>query len=193
MSEENTTETTATVGTETGQQGTGTQPTVEELIAERDKWKTLSRTNEDRWKEASQERDQLKQSGMTDQEKALEAARAEGRTSAYSEVGSRLVESELKAAAATNGVQLPDLKFVNTSQFVDANGLPVSDQINAFVTSLPKPATGSEFAQDLGLGRQGGAIGPDQLSHADLSNMTPTEINKARVDGRLDALMRGDL
>jgi hypothetical protein len=188
--------TTPPAGTDNSQQqNQGTppaQPTIEELIADRDKWKAMSRTNEDRWKEASKERDDLKQASMTDSEKALEQAKQEARNSALAEVGTRLVESELRTAAVTAGVQLPSFEFLNTSQFVDSNGLPDADRIKAFVESLPKPATGPEYSQDLGLGRQGSALA-GQLSRADLANMTPQEIAKARSEGRLDALMRGEI
>lgn len=183
-------------GTATTQQQSQTtppaQPTYEELIAERDKWKNLSRTNEDRWKEASKERDDLKQASMTDAEKAVEQAKQEARNSALAEVGTRLVESELRTAAVTAGVQLPSFEFLNTSQFVGTDGLPNTEQIKRFVESLPKPAAGPEFSQDLGLGRQGSPVA-GQLSRADLANMTPSEIAKARKDGRLDALMRGEI
>lgn len=177
------------------QQNQGTppaQPSLEELIAERDKWKSLSRQNEDRWKEASKERDDLKAASMTDAEKALEQAKQEARNSAIAEVGTRLVESELRTAAVTAGVQLPSFEFLNTAQFVGDDGLPNADRIKTFVESLPKPATGPEYSQDLGLGRQGSAVA-GQLSRADLANMTPAEIVKARSEGRLDALMRGEI
>lgn len=172
-----------------GQEPVQTPPTVEELQAEVSKWKALSRQNETRWNEASKERDDLKAAQMTEAEKAIETAKNEGRTSAYSEVGSRLVEAELKAAAATAGATLPNMQFLNTSQFVGADGLPVADQINAFVSSLPKA---NPYSQDLGLGRQGSPVA-GQLTQADLSNMTPAEINKARSEGKLDALLRGDI
>src|SRR5690349_21563830 len=96
-------------GNEPGQQETlpAQTPSLEDLQAEVDKWKALSRTNEQRWKDASAERDQFKQASMTDAEKALEAARAEGQNSALSEVGTRLAEAELRALAASAGVDLP--------------------------------------------------------------------------------------
>lgn len=166
--------------------------TVEEALAEVEKWKNLSRTNEQRWKDASKERDDLKAATMTDAEKAIEAAKQEARNSAYAEVGSRLVESELRAAAVTAGVQLPSFEFLNTTQFVGTDGLPNADRIKTFVESLPKAATGPEYSQDLGLGRQGSSVA-GQLSRADLANMTPAEIQKARSEGRLDALMRGEI
>ncbi|MER6382086.1 hypothetical protein ACWDBD_38920 [Streptomyces sp. NPDC001118] len=182
-------------GNETGQQSNDAPqdqaPTVESLTAEVDKWKTLSRTNEQRWKDASAERDQLKQAGMTDAEKAIEAARTEGRNAALSEVGTRLAEAELRALAASAGVDLPPADFLNMSRFVK-DGQVNADALSEFVSSLPKRDAPPAFRQDIGLGRQG-SPGANQLTRADLSNMTPAEINAARKDGRLDALLRGDI
>ncbi|WP_435270921.1 hypothetical protein [Streptomyces sp. 1222.5] len=183
-------------GNEPGQQSTDAPPqdqtpTVESLQAEVDKWKALSRTNEQRWKDASAERDQFKQASMTDAEKALEAARAEGRNAALSEVGTRLAEAELRALAASAGVDLPPADFLNMSRFVN-DGQVNADALSEFVSSLPKRDAPPAFRQDIGLGRQG-SPGANQLTRADLSNMTPAEINKARQDGRLDALLRGEI
>jgi hypothetical protein len=174
--------------TETPQDQT---PTLETLQAEIDKWKSLSRTNEQRWKDASAERDQFKQASMSDAEKALEAARAEGRTAALSEVGTRLAEAELRALAASAGVDLPPADFLRMDRFV-SDGQVNADALSEFVSSLPKRESSPAFRQDIGLGRQG-SPGANQLSRADLSNMTPAEINKARQDGRLDALLRGEV
>ncbi|MFI0553416.1 hypothetical protein [Streptomyces scabiei] len=182
-------------GNEPGQQSTETPPaptpTVESLQAEIDKWKALSRTNEQRWKDASAERDQFKQASMTDAEKALEAARAEGRTAALSEVGTRLAEAELRALAASAGVDLPPAEFLNMSRFVN-DGQVNADALSEFVSSLPKRDAPPAFRQDIGLGRQG-SPGANQLTRADLANMTPAEINKARQEGRLDSLLRGEI
>jgi hypothetical protein len=181
-------------GTEAGQSNDTSQqqtPTLDSLQAEVDKWKSLSRTNEQRWKDASAERDTFKQQTMTDTEKALEAARAEGRNSALSEVGTRLAEAELRALAANSGVDLPPADYLNMSRFV-SDGQVNADALSEFVSSLPKRESSPAFRQDIGLGRQG-SPGANQLTRADLSNMTPAEINKARLDGRLDALLRGEI
>ncbi|MFF1450162.1 hypothetical protein ACFVYF_18785 [Streptomyces sp. NPDC058274] len=183
-------------GNEPGQQSTDASqdqtPTIESLTAEVDKWKALSRTNEQRWKDASSERDALKQAGMSDAEKAIEAAKAEARNAALSEVGTRLAEAELRALAASAGVDLPPADFLNMSRFVGNDGQVNADALSQFVSSLPKRDAPPAFRQDIGLGRQG-SPGANQLTRADLSNMTPAEINKARQEGRLDALLRGEI
>jgi hypothetical protein len=183
-------------GAESGQQSADVSqeqaPTLESLQAEVDKWKSLSRKNETRFKETSTELDQLRQSQMTDSEKAIEEARAAGRNAALSEVGTRLAEAELRALAASSGVDLPSADFLNMSRFVSSDGQVNADALSEFVSSLPKRDAPPAFRQDIGLGRQG-SPGANQLTRADLSNMTPAEINKARQDGRLDALLRGEI
>lgn len=159
-------------------------PTVESLRAEVDKWKSL-------WKDASAERDQLKNTGMSDADKAIEAARAEARNAVLSEYGTRLADAELRAQAAKAGVGLPSAEFLNMAAFVGDDGSVNSDVIGSFISSLPKPDTGPEFDQGLGLGRQGGS-GVQQLTRDGLARMTIKEINTARKAGQLDALMLGE-
>ncbi|MDX3206059.1 hypothetical protein [Streptomyces scabiei] len=184
--------TTSTEGAPTGEAGTPQTPTLEALQAEVDKWKSLSRTNEKRWQDASAERDALKQSGMTDAEKAIEAAKAQARSATLAEYGTRLADAELRAQAAKAGVELPPAEFLNLTKFVGEDGSVNADVIGTFVSSLPKPVAEPEFDQGLGLGRQGGS-GVQQLTRDDLSRMSPQEINAARKAGQLDALMRGEI
>ncbi|MFF4706934.1 hypothetical protein [Streptomyces sp. NPDC001297] len=184
--------TTSTEGSPTGEAGTPQTPTLEALQAEVDKWKSLSRTNEKRWQDASAERDALKQSGMTDAEKAIEAAKAQARSATLAEYGTRLADAELRAQAAKAGVELPPAEFLNLAKFVGEDGSVNADVIGTFVSSLPKPVAEPEFDQGLGLGRQGGS-GVQQLTRDDLSRMSPQEINAARKAGQLDALMRGEI
>ncbi|QUI30677.1 hypothetical protein H9W91_07255 [Streptomyces alfalfae] len=165
---------------------------VESLQAEVDKWKSLSRTNEKRWNEASAELSKFQQSQMTDAEKAIEEARNQARSAALAEYGTRLADAELRAQAAKAGVNLPSAEFLNLNKFVGDDGAVNAELIGNFVSTLPKPVADPEFDQGLGLGRQAGA-GVDQLSRDDLSRMTPQEINAARKAGKLDSLMRGEI
>ncbi|MEU0912139.1 hypothetical protein [Streptomyces althioticus] len=183
---------------EQNQQGSENAPSsLEEALAaldaarqETDKWKGLSRTNEDRWKTASQERDQLKQSQMTDAEKAIEEAREQARREALTEVGTDLVDAELRAQAAAAQVQLPDPKFINTGSLLDANGRPDKDAISQFVSSLPKPQA-KGYSQDLGLGRQGGNGSPGALTREEYNALSREERKKAREDGRVRSALLG--
>ncbi|MFI6685364.1 hypothetical protein [Streptomyces sp. NPDC050485] len=166
-------------------------PTV--LTAEVDKWRSMSRKNEKAFKDASKELEQFRQAAMTEQERAIETARAEARTAALSEVGSQLVAAELRAQAASTGATLPAADYLNLSRFLGEDGQPDTNAITHFVTTLstntpPQP----EYKQDIGLGRQGTSQA-GQLTRSDLSRMTPAQINAARSKGLLDALMRGEL
>ncbi|MGN7135811.1 hypothetical protein [Streptomyces pseudogriseolus] len=181
-----------------GQAPAGTEqkpPTLEELQADVERWKALSRQNEKNYNEARTELSKLKEASMTDAEKAIEKAKEEARNAALSEVGSRLVEAELRVQAATAGVTLPPAEFLNVQRFLTADGSPDSAAIQTFVSSLPKPSKAPEFAQGIGLGRQGdsGSYAAGQIGRDALSRMSPSEIMAARKAGKLDALMRGDL
>lgn len=169
-------------------------PDVATLQADLEKWKALSRQNEKNYNDARTELSSLKESQMTDAEKAIEAARTEARNAALSEVGSRLVDAELRVQAATAGVTLPAAEYLNTTAFVGADGAVNTDAIKAFVQSIPKPSISPEFAQGIGLGRQSDAsYAAGQLGRDALSRMSPSEINAARKAGKLDAVMKGDL
>lgn len=170
-------------------------PTLEELQADVERWKTLSRQNEKNYNEARTELSKLKEASMTDAEKAIEKAKEDARNAALSEVGSRLVEAELRVQAATAGVTLPPAEFLNVQRFIGADGSPDTAAIQTFVSSLPQPSKAPEFAQGIGLGRQGdsGGYAAGQIGRDALSRMSPQEIAAARKAGKLDALMRGDL
>ncbi|MBT2609879.1 hypothetical protein J7I97_16765 [Streptomyces sp. ISL-87] len=183
---------------QTNQQIPGTQenfPTIESLTADVERWKTLSRQNERNYNDSRTELASLKEASMTDAEKAIEAARAEARNAALSEVGTRLVDAELRVQAATAGVTLPSPEFLNTNAFLGADGAVNTEAITAFVSSLPQPSNTPDFAQGIGLGRQGdtGSYAAGQISRDALSRMSPQDIATARKAGKLDALMRGDL
>lgn len=140
---------------------------IAELTADRDKWKAMSRQNEKKWEDASAERDQLKQSQMTDAEKAIEAARTEGRNSALSEVGTDLVTAEMALQAATAGVTLPSAEYLNVSKFLGEDGRPNKEAVKSFVESLPKAK--EEFPNLQGAGKQTGGA-------PEITTMDPTEL-----------------
>ncbi|MFG3582568.1 hypothetical protein [Streptomyces sp. NPDC047990] len=157
-----------TPSTETPATGPET-PTIESLTADVEKWKALSRTNEKRWNEASSELDKARQSQMTDQEKAIEAAKAEARKAALSEVGTSLVEAEIRAQAATAGVQTPGLEFLDLARFLAEDGKADATKVKSFIDSLPKAAPSTEFPQLEGAGHHKGGNGG-------ISTMDPNEL-----------------
>ncbi|MFK0295482.1 hypothetical protein ACIQU6_34125 [Streptomyces sp. NPDC090442] len=164
---------------------------VDELRAEVARWKAMSRKNEKSFKEAARQLDQARQAAMSDQERAIDQARQEARTEALTEAGRRLALAELRAKAAQEGATLPADEFLNVTRFIGADGETDTEAVSAFIGTLPGKAA-PVYRQDLGLGRQpSGKAG--QLTRSDLSRMTAKDINQARADGRLDALMRGEI
>lgn len=102
---ESSTETTATETAETTSTETASTDTEQQTgqAAEVEKWKALAQKHEQRAKsnaEKAKGYDELKASQMTEQEKAVEAAKAEARTEAIAEVAPRLVAAEFRAALA---------------------------------------------------------------------------------------------
>lgn len=95
------------------------EPSGDELA----KWKALSRKNEKAAKQAQRELDRLKQSTQTDAERAVEAAKEEGRKEALAKATEKVVKSEIKAAA-TGKLANPGLalKLLDRDDFVDDDG-----------------------------------------------------------------------
>ncbi|MEV5875741.1 hypothetical protein AB0L75_16200 [Streptomyces sp. NPDC052101] len=136
--------------------------------AELEKWKRISRENEKRWKQASKELEGFRQAQMTDQEKAIEAARADARQAAMAEVGPSLVEAEIRVQASAAGVTVPT-DFLDLKQFVAEDGRADRERVTELIASLNKPQPKPEFPQLMGTGhhRSGGN---------DISSMDPSEL-----------------
>lgn len=96
-------------GGESQQQQSGSTSSTEgggggDLAAEVEKWKTLSRKNEQRAREnlaAKKRLEELEAANSTELEKAVKAAREEERTTVARTFGHRVVRSEIRAAAGT--------------------------------------------------------------------------------------------
>jgi hypothetical protein len=162
--------------------------------AEAEKWQALSKKHEGNWKSVSTERDRLAQAGMSDADKALAEAEDRGRKAALDSVASERAQLKLEAAAARAGVDLaPVLKHLDVKQFVTADGVD-DTAIGEFVSGFSQFAApkGPKFAQGLGFGPQGsGTAG--QLTREQVRGMSPREVAAARKEGRLDALLRGQI
>jgi hypothetical protein len=146
--------------TETTETGTETAP---DLTAELEKWKSLSKKNEERAKAnaaAAKELEQLRQQSMTDQEKAVEQAKSEARAEALRTIGGRLVDASVRVAAAG---RIPDesvvvlLQGLDRSKFLDENGEVDEKSVAAFVDGIaPKaPEPEPQGFPDLGQGPRG--------------------------------------
>ncbi|MBB5123257.1 hypothetical protein GO002_33035 [Streptomyces eurocidicus] len=93
--------------------------------AELEQWKA-------RFEAASQELEQFRQSQMTDQEKALAQARADGRRETLSELSPSLAEAEIRAQAAVAGVTV-QTEALDLNHFLGEDGRPDTDRIARFV------------------------------------------------------------
>jgi hypothetical protein len=82
-------------------------------------------------KSLQEELDGLRQASMSEQERALEAARAEARAEALAEATGRLVRAEIRSAAASRLAD-PDDAF----RFIDMNAIEVDDDGNVNRESL---------------------------------------------------------
>lgn len=137
--------------------------------AEAEKWKAASRKHEERAKAnsgAAKELEQFRQQHMTDQEKAVEQARAEGRAEASRASTSRIVSAEIRAAAAgrLGPEQLDELvDGIDHAKFVDDAGEIDVAKVQRFVDGIAPPSA-DPIVPDLGQGARGATTsGSDPL------------------------------
>lgn len=127
--------------------------------AEARKWQDRARTNH----AATKELEQLRASTQTDQEKAVTAARQEGRKEALAEVGVARAEDAIRFSV---GERLPDseldelLDHLNLAKFLTDDGNVDRKKVAAYVARIT-PA-GKSPVPDLGQGARGnGKSGTD--------------------------------
>lgn len=134
-------------------------PSVDELLAEVEKWKTQSRKHEDRAKanaNAAKELDQVRQQSMTDTERAVEAAKADALSIATKAFGGKLVAAEVKAAAAGRELDVDTLlEGLDASRFLGDDGDPDVTAINEWVDRLAPKGEARPAPLDLGQGNRG--------------------------------------
>lgn len=162
-----------------------------DLSGELEKWKTLSRRNEQQAKAnaaAAKELDELKKSQLTDQERLVESTKDETRRAVRLEFATKLVDAELRSALNGRVLEGGALLEFDKSSFIDDDGNVNSESVQTWVeahstnTDVPKP--------DLGQGNRGEKSRLAQITSRDeLSNMSPADILSARKDGRLDTMM----
>lgn len=149
--------------------------------AEAEKWKSLSRKNEDRAREnaaKAKRLDEIEEQSKSALQKALEAQQAAEKRAAELEV------TALRARiAAQKGVDV-DLLTGNTEEEIAA----AADRLIAWRGEAAPKVPASTSSDDAG--PRGDQIsGPAQLTRDDLKDMTPKQINQARLAGQLNTIM----
>lgn len=138
----------------TDQESTETEtPDAEALTAEVEKWKQLSRKNEERAKanaQAATELEELRAQSMTDQERAVEKARQEARAEALAEAGKGRAVDAIRAAAAGRPVDVDALvEGIDPARFLGEGSEPDREAIEQWVSRVApeRSATGTDFGQ----------------------------------------------
>ena len=111
---------------------------VKNLRAEAAKYRTQART-------ATTELDKVRQSSMSEAEKAIAEAEARGRTAATADFGKRLARSALETAAAKRNPEfdIAGLDYVDMSRLMGEDGEPDAKAIAAAVERLVPAPTGA--------------------------------------------------
>lgn len=105
------------------------------------KWKALSRKNEKEAKAARAELERLQAASMSDQEKAVAQARAEGREEASKDFNRKLWHAEVRAQASglladpSDAVHLLDLEQFDMN--AEPNGKSIKSALEQLVQSKP--------------------------------------------------------
>lgn len=110
--------------------------------AEAEKWKTLSRKQEERAKAnaaAAKELEKLREAQMTEAERIAAEAEQRGRSAALAEVGQRLVRAEF-AARSAGRIGADVLDDLNLAKFLTEDGEPDTDAIDKAIARLAPAA-----------------------------------------------------
>jgi len=196
MAESNQTETLETTEepeavVETAENETSEMSETDTLKAEVDKWKSLSRKNEQQAKsngQAVKELDEIRKSQLTDTEKLIEQTREETSQAVRKEFAVKLVDAEFKSLLGGRSLDGSSLLDFDKSSFIQGDGNIDLEGIQSWVEA--HSTTAEQAIPDLGQGARGQNPGKSQIRNRDeLKNMSPADILEARKDGRLDGLM----
>jgi len=196
MAESNQTETLETTEepeavVETAENETSEMSETDALKAEVDKWKSLSRKNEQQAKsngQAVKELDEIRKSQLTDTEKLIEQTREETSQVIRKEYAVKLVDAEFKSLLGGRSLDGSSLLDFDKSSFIQGDGNIDLEGIQSWVEAHSTKA--EQAIPDLGQGARGQNPGKSQIRNRDeLKNMSPADILEARKDGRLDGLM----
>jgi len=168
------TETAEQAPAETAEHSNGSEPTdATDWQAEAKKWKDLSRKNEGDARKAQGELKKLQTASMTEQEKAVAEATAQGKAEALAHMAARLVDAEVRAAAAGRGIDADALlEGLDRTRFLGEDGEPDREAIETFLDRLaPKQAK----RLDLGQGAREGSAG---ATNTDMNNLLRRAIGR---------------
>lgn len=169
-----------------------------------DEERKARRDAERRLRKAEADAEELRRQHMSDDERKLDEARAEGRKEATDAVLSKLFGAEVRAAATgklanpnllakpTTALELLGLEEIPTSSDGDIDSAAIADAIDRLIEAEPYlAATNGAMPKPAGDPGQGprGQAGPSQLTQADLDHMTPDQIVEAKNAGRFDDLL----
>lgn len=127
------------------------------------KWEGFARDRKD-YAKVKKELDDIKRSQMSDQERAIDEARAEARTEALQESGTRLVEARLAGALEGRGLEVDQvqerLQFVDLSKFLTSDGEVDAALVSNFLDGVaPSEEPQRQVWPDMGQGRRGNPAG----------------------------------
>lgn len=109
---------------------------------------------------SAKELEQLRSQTMSEQEKAVQKARDEGRSEAMRETGTKLVDAEVRSLASGRNVDADALlEGIDRSKFLDDNGDPDRKAIKAWVDKIAPAGNGGNGFPDLGQGAGRGNAG----------------------------------
>lgn len=130
------------------------------------------------------------------EEQALEKARAEATAEATAKANERIVRAEVKAAATGKiknpalALKLADISAIEVNDDGDVDSDAVNQAISDLLDEYPElAADAAKFTGSADQGAKGKDSKPSQLSRDDVKRMSPAEINQAREEHRLDALL----
>lgn len=149
--------------------------------AEAEKWKSLSRKNEDRAREnaaKAKRLDEIEEQSKTDLQKAIDAQQAAEKRASELEV------QVLRASIAAQKGVLPELLTGTTEEEI-TQAADRLIQWRGDATPKVPASTSSEVAGEIG----DEVTGAKQLTRDDLKSMTSKQINEARKKGQLNTIM----
>ena len=142
--------------------------------------------------------DKLAEQNRTEAEKAIAAARAEGKSEAQKAANDRLLKADVRALAAgkladpADAVRLLDLSQFTVGEDGETDEKAIAAAIDQLVKDKPYLAAKPTGFQGTGDGgaRSNGS-GPKQVTEQEFNAMTPEQRVKARQEGRLTQLLGG--